>query len=362
MSSRSSKALRCLDLFCGAGGLSTGMHMAGFETVTGIDLDELAIDTFNKNKLGKGIVADIEKISSEEVKRICGGTVDLIVGGPPCQGMSLSGSRNETDKRNHLYKSFVRIVTDLSPQAILLENVPGLVSLFDGKIRDAILADFTSIGYRMQYKILRASDYGVPQHRRRVVFIGFKDKDFDYPEVTHFENPHKKSEKPMVSCKDALSDLPPLPETSFLGANTQEYVMQATNEFQKLMRLHSGAVLNHIAAKHSDKVRSIIALVSPGKNYNSLPLELKGTRKFHVAWTRFPEDTPSPTIDTGHRHHFHYHECRVPTVRECARLQSFPDDFQFYGNKTQQFRQVGNAVPPLMAKALGIAIRRAFDE
>lgn len=360
--SKSNHKLKCLDLFCGAGGLSCGLHMAGIETVAGIDFDAAAIETFAANHIGKGIVADLETISSEEIKKLCGGAVDIIVGGPPCQGMSLSGSRKETDKRNRLYKSFVRIVRDLSPQAFLLENVPGLVSLFDGKIKDGIVTEFSALGYQVQYKILRASDYGVPQHRRRVVFIGFKDKHFTYPSVTHFSVVTSKRQTPMVSCKDALSDLPTLPDSSFLGSEIQSYASKPQNTFQKMMRKNSLEVFNHIAAAHSEKIRSIIALVLPGKNYNSLPPELKGTRNFHVAWTRFPEDEPSPTIDTGHRHHFHYHECRVPTVRECARLQSFPDDFHFTGNKTQQFRQVGNAVPPLMAEALGLALRRAFDE
>lgn len=353
--------LRTLDLFCGAGGLSCGLHMAGIDTVAGIDFDPAAIATFNANGLGKGVVADIEKFKSEEIFNLCGGAVDVIVGGPPCQGMSLSGARDENDKRNRLYKSFVRIVRDFSPRAFLLENVPGLVSLYGGKIRDGIVSEFSGLGYDVRYQILRASDYGVPQHRRRVVFVGLKQGEFEYPQPTHFENPENGQTK-MVSCRDALCDLPPLSDNSFLGEPVQNYATDPQNDYQRLMRNSSVDVQNHIAAAHSDRVREIISMVPPGKNYNALPAELKGTRNFHVAWTRFPDDRPSPTIDTGHRHHFHYRECRVPTVRECARLQSFPDDFHFTGNKTQQFRQVGNAVPPLMAKALGLALRKALEQ
>lgn len=356
------KKLKCLDLFCGAGGLTCGFHMAGIETIVGIDHDKAAIETFNKNKLGHGIVADLENISSDEIKKACGGRVDIIAGGPPCQGMSLSGPRIESDKRNKLYKSFVRIVRDLSPRAVLLENVPGMVALFGGKIKDAILAEFSDLGYHMQFRIVRASDYGVPQHRRRVVFIGIKEGNFEYPEASHFPFPVPNGKSPMTTCADALSDLPALAESAFLGEAEQQYVCRPLNSFQKLMRTHSKIIFNHIAAKHSERIRSIIALVPAGGNYRSLPQELRGTRNFHVAWTRFPDDEPAPTIDTGHRHHFHYKENRVPTVRECARLQSFPDDFIFYGNKTQQFRQVGNAVPPLMAKALGEALRRSLNE
>lgn len=357
---RQERSLRCVDLFCGAGGLSCGLSMAGIETVLGIDFDATAIRTFNENKLGKGVVADLEKLSSEKIRELCKGPVDLIVGGPPCQGFSLSGFRNKDDKRNRLYKSFVRIVQDLSPRGFLLENVPGLVSLFGGKVRDSIIREFSKLGYCVKYQILRASDYGVPQHRRRVVFVGLREGIFNFPEPTHFKDPILGQSR-MVTCKDALDDLPLLSTGEFLGSEIQAYRSAPKNDFQRTMRKSSNVVLNHIAAKHSDVVRKTISLVPAGKNYKALPSNLRESRNFHVAWTRFPENEPSPTIDTGHRHHFHYSECRVPTVRECARLQSFPDDFRFTGNKTQQFRQVGNAVPPLMAMALGQSLKKALS-
>ena len=353
------RQLRCLDLFCGAGGLSCGLREAGIETVLGIDFDDAAIRTFNANGIGRGIVADIEAFPSDDIQRLCGGPVDLVVGGPPCQGFSLSGHRAEDDKRNRLYKSFVRIVRDLKPEGFLLENVPGLVSLFGGRVKDAIVREFSCLGYHVQYQVLRASDYGVPQHRRRVVFVGLRHLRFEFPTPTHFEHP-KNGQRRMVSCAEALDDLPRLADSSYLGEEVQPYAATATNDYQRQMRSRSAAVLNHVAAHHADAVRKMIALVPPGKNYKALPDGVRAKRNFHVAWTRFPEDAPAPTIDTGHRHHFHYRECRVPTVRECARLQSFPDDFRFLGTKTQQFRQVGNAVPPLMAKALGLAIRKAL--
>ena len=356
------KKLTCLDLFCGAGGLSCGLHMAGIRTVAGIDFDAAAIRTFNINNIGNGVVADLEKISSDEIKKLCGCNVDIIAGGPPCQGFSLSGFRDEGDKRNRLYKSFVRIVRDLTPRAFILENVPGLISLFGGRAKDAIISEFSELGFSVVYKILTASEYGVPQHRRRVVFVGLRGKKFKYPKVTHFATPSKASQKKMVSCVEALSDLPALSGGDELGEEVQHYAKDADCDFQRLMRKGSTAVFNHIAARHSEKVRSVISKVPPGGNYKSLPNDLRGIRNFHVAWTRFPDNEPSPTIDTGHRHHFHYKECRVPTVRECARIQSFPDNFHFTGNKTQQFRQVGNAVPPLLARALGMALKEALND
>ena len=157
-----------------------------------------------------------------------------------------------------------------------------------------------------------------------------------------------------MTCEMALSDLPPL--TDELGAEEQEYVDVPQNAYQKIMREKSRKVYNHVAATHSEKVQHIISLVPDGGNYRDLPEEYRSSRNFHVAWTRFASQKPAPTIDTGHRHHFHYKYNRVPTVRECARIQSFPDDFVFIGNKTQQFRQVGNAVPPLMAEKLAQAL------
>ena len=177
-----------------------------------------------------------------------------------------------------------------------------------------------------------------------------KKGNYEYPKA----NPRT------VSCSMALSDLPTLEDE--LGSENVPYPTDAQNVYQKLMRKNSNAVRNHIAANHSEKVKKIISLVPDGGNYKDLPEEYRNSRNFHVAWTRFASDKPAPTIDTGHRHHFHYKYNRVPTVRECARLQSFPDDFIFLGNKTQQFRQVGNAVPPLMAQCIADQLTKALGD
>ena len=343
-----------LDLFCGAGGLSYGFQEAGFNICLGIDNDEKALETFRLNHHNsKTICGDITKISYEkDIRPLVGDKkIDVIIGGPPCQGMSLSGFRKLDDPRNKLYLSYIRLVSEIKPKAFVIENVPGLVSLFKGQIKDSIIEKFQKMGYSIQFQILCAADYGVPQKRRRVIFVGTRDKGM------HFEFP--KKHKDVITCKMALSDLPPLVDT--LGEEEMSYISEPQNEYQKLMRIHSQKVYNHIAANHTDRVKHIISLVPAGGNYKDLPEEYQKTRNFHVAWTRFPDDKPAPTIDTGHRHHFHYKYNRVPTVRECARIQSFPDDFIFLGNKTQQFRQVGNAVPPLMAKEIAIKIKEMLE-
>lgn len=342
-----------IDLFCGAGGLSYGFESAGFDILLGIDNDKKALETFEKNHKGaKSICGDISKITYADIQKIIGSQrIDLIVGGPPCQGMSLSGPRRIDDPRNKLYLSYIRLVEEIQPRAFVIENVPGLVSLFGGQIKDSIIEKFTAMGYSVKYQLLCAADYGVPQSRKRVVFVGTKDGvEFQYPE--------KSLEQ--VSCEMALSDLPPLVDE--LGEERSEYAAPPANPYQELMRVRSTVVYNHVAAAHSDKVKKIISMVPDGGNYKSLPEEYRETRNFHVAWTRFASSKPAPTIDTGHRHHFHYKYNRVPTVRECARLQSFPDDFVFLGNKTQQFRQVGNAVPPLMAQAIANQVKVMLEE
>lgn len=339
--------MNAIDLFCGCGGLSYGFECSGVNILLGIDNDEMALKVFERNhKNAKSICGDITEINYSDIKKVIGNQkIDLIIGGPPCQGMSLSGPRKFDDPRNKLYLSYIRLVEEIKPKAFVIENVPGLVSLFKGQIKENILYRLTALGYKVDYRILCAADYGVPQNRKRVVFVGLRDKFFDFDSIV---------KKDIVTCEMALSDLPPLIDV--LGEDPNEYELASQNHYQKLMRERSNVVRNHVAAAHSEKVKSIIALVPDGGNYKDLPTEFKSTRNFHVAWTRFRSDKPAPTIDTGHRHHFHYKYNRVPTVRECARLQSFPDDFIFMGNKTQQFRQVGNAVPPLMAQAIAEAL------
>lgn len=347
------KNYNVIDLFSGAGGLSYGFEMAGFNILLGIDNDAKALETFQKNhKNSQVLCSDITNISYEkDIKPIIGNKkVDVIVGGPPCQGMSLSGPRKFDDPRNKLYLSYIRLVKEIQPVAFVIENVIGIISLFKGKIKDSIIEEFTKMGYKVQFKILLASEYGVPQNRKRVIFVGTKYEGFEYP---------KPSEK-IITSEMALSDLPTLEYE--LGNEEMSYISEPQNDYQQLMRQHSSKVLNHIAAKHSEKVTSTIALVPDGGNYKSLPENLRNTRNFNVAWTRFASWKPAPTIDTGHRHHFHYKYNRVPTVRESARLQSFPDDFIFYGSKTQQFRQVGNAVPPLMAQQIAHSLLKYLTD
>ena len=247
--------MNVIDLFSGAGGLSYGFESAGFNVLLGIDNDKKALETFEFNHKGaKSICGDITKITYEgDIKPLIGDkSIDVIIGGPPCQGMSLSGPRKFDDPRNKLYLSYIRLVEEIKPKAFVIENVPGLVGLFGGQIKDSIIEKFKLMGYNIQYKILCAADYGVPQNRKRVVFVGMKKGEFHYP--TPFEE--------KVTCSMALDDLPSLEDE--LGEDNASYATEPRNEYQKLMRTNSTSVRNHIAAAHSDKVKKIIALVPDG--------------------------------------------------------------------------------------------------
>lgn len=361
------KTYNVIDLFCGSGGFSYGFEEAGFNILLGADIWGDALKTFKENHKGSQILeADISDIDTNQVLDTYGiekQDVDVIIGGPPCQGFSLSGFRNEDDPRNQLYKSFVKIVDDIQPKAFVMENVPGLVKLFKGKAKDQILKDFESIGYAVNYKILMASEFGVPQNRRRVFFVGIKkgllsnsNSLFTFPEPSYGDETLNR----LITSKEALSDLPLL-DKGEKGEEKTDYASAPANNYQKSMRTKSHYVHNHIATVHKDKTVEIISMVPDGGNYKDLPKELHGIRKVNIAWTRMNSNKPCFTIDTGHNHHFHYKANRVPTVRESARIQSFPDHFIFWGTKTNQLKQVGNAVPPVLGRVIAEKLIKTLD-
>ena len=318
-----------------------GFEMAGFTGILAIDNWKDALTTYAYNRKGaRTLCGDLATLDPYKIKAEYDiSDVDVIIGGPPCQGFSVAGKRIIEDERNKLYKSFVGFVDCFRPHAFVMENVPNILSIGNGVVKDSIIKDFESLGYKVSVQVITASDYGVPQNRRRAVFVGLANgKEFQFPEPYKIEK---------VTSFDALSDLP---ENSL--ADGSPYPTEPSCDFQCYARKDSIGVYNHDITIHNDKTKEIIAMVPDGGNYKDLPLELQQTRKVHIAWTRLCSTKPSFTIDCGHNHHFHYKYNRVPTARESARLQSFPDRFIFLGNKGSQLRQIGNAVPPLMSKAI----------
>ena len=331
---------KIIDLFCGCGGLSLGFEEAGFESILAIDLWKDAIETYNFNRINKvGKCIDICSITNEELikyKKECIG----VIGGPPCQGFSTVGKRESSDPRNQLYKEYCRIVEIVQPMFFVLENVKGLLTLEQGFFKNDIVKRFSNLGYCVNYKILNASNYGVPQNRERVFFVGIKNKKFSFPLELNYK----------ITSSEGISDL------------RQGMYLAPENNYQSLMHGSILSISNHEITVHSEETKKIIAMIPDGGNIKSLPSEYWNIRKYNKAFERMNSNKPSNTVDTGHRNYFHYNENRIPTVRENARLQSFPDSFIFKGCKTSQYKQVGNAVPPRLAYAIAKAIKAQLEK
>ena len=343
--------MKIIDLFAGVGGLSLGFEMEGFESVIAIDFWDDAINTYNHNRKKKvGVTMDVTQFNNEILAKILQDhKIDGVIGGPPCQGFSSARLSNKTEKiveinksRNHLYLEFFRTVNIVRPKFFLIENVRGLVSANKGAFVKDIIERFGGIGYNVSYKILNASDYGVPQNRQRVFFVGLLEGEFEFPEKFEYK----------VSTKEAIMDLIQSNEE-----DVQKYSTPSKNEYQKLMRNGKRTVKNHEVTIHNEQTTNVISMVPNGGNIKSLSPEYWNIRKYNKAFQRMNSELPSNTIDTGHRNYFHYEANRIPTARESARIQSFPDSFEFLGTKGSQYKQVGNAVPPLLAKVLAEKIK-----
>lgn len=343
MSNRKVTQPTFIDLFSGCGGMSLGFHQAGFHPLLAIDHWSDALETYKLNNPKTPVLeADLMTLQATDIAHEVGSPT-MIIGGPPCQGFSISGKRDPDDPRNILYQSFVNFVDVLRPKYFVMENVPNMASMGEGRILAAAVEEFEALGYKVSSQILLASDYGVPQNRRRLFVVGVATGDnFQFPTPTSADIASK------ISTSRAISDLP---ESSLEDGSP--YVSEPLSSYQRAMRSDSTGVWNHQITNHSQKTVETIALVPDGGNYKNLPEHLQRTRRVNIAWTRYSSAKPSHTIDTGHRHHFHYKFNRIPTVRESARLQSFPDSFVFSNSRTSQYKQVGNAVPPLLARAIG---------
>lgn len=330
-----------IDLFCGCGGLSRGFELAGFNVSLAIDMWEDAIKTYNYNhKKPIGLCKDIRMLDNnfldnyKQKHHIVG-----IIGGPPCQGYSTVGKRDINDDRNYLYLEYCRVVENIQPEFFILENVKGLLTLNEGVFRDDIINRFKKIGYKVVYKVLNAADFGVPQNRQRVFFVGIKNKEFQFP----------KEKQNKVSTIEAIGDL----ENCI-----DKYLIAPQTKYQKIMRKDNNELNNNEKTNHSIQTINIIKKIPDGGKIKDLDKKYWNIRKYNKAFQRMNSKLPSNTIDTGHRNYFHYKENRIPTVRESARIQSFSDDFIFLGSKTSQYKQVGNAVPPLLAYEIAKEIKK----
>ena len=354
------KSFKILDLFCGAGGFSYGMHKNNhFTTVVASDFNEKAADTFAFNMPEASvIVGDIKdhEIKNQIIERSKERGVNMIIGGPPCQGFSMKGKKlGLNDERNFLFREYLSVVEALSPEVFVIENVKSLLSTAGGWFREEILAYIQKLGYSVKYGVLNAKDFGVPQSRERAIFICSKSKTINLP----------TGKGVLTTVRDAISDLAYL--ESGEGEEVSRYLMQPQSDYQRCMRNESGILYNHVASKHSDLALEKLRMIPSERGKEFLPEELLGRQKFHTTWGRLTWDGVSPTIDTrfdtpSNGTNSHPELNRAITPREAARLQSFGDDFVFKGSKFYIRTQIGNAVPPLMAYAIANAIWKEYEQ
>lgn len=348
---------KVLDLFCGAGGFSCGLDMVdGFSTEVALDFEESALNTFQKNfpntECVCGNICD-DDIKNKVIKASKERGVNMIIGGPPCQGFSLKGKNlGLEDPRNFLFLEYVDIVSKVKPQIFVIENVKNMISSGNGYFIKQIYEKFEKLGYHLNHGILNAYNFGVPQTRERTIIIGTLDECGITLPDEFVEN--------KTTVRDAISDLSYL--ESGEGSDVSEYINGPQSDYQSILRDGMTKLHNHKATNHAKVALDKLKLIPPEGDKTSMPEELYGNQKFMTTWSRLVWDKPSPTIDTrfdtpsnGRNSHPYLH--RSITPREAARIQSFPDSFIFYGKKVSICKQIGNAVPPLLAKAIGEHIK-----
>lgn len=355
------KEFRILDLFSGAGGFSYGMEKnSHFKTLVALDFNDNALKTFKYNMPKTEIICgDITNcdIKAKVIETSIRKKVNMIIGGPPCQGFSPKGKKlGLKDPRNFLFNEYLNIVEVLKPEVFVIENVKALLSVSAGWFRKQIIEKVKLMGYQIDYGILTASDFGVPQLRKRAIFICSKNKKINLP---------KPYDIPAVTVRDAIYDLAYL--NSDEGSFEQDYITEPISDYQLSMRKESLKLYNHKASNHSAVALKKLSMIPPecGKEY--LPEDMLGKQKFKGTWGRLKWDDVSPTIDTrfdassnGTNNHPFLN--RAITPREAARIQSFDDKFVFIGYKLYIRQQIGNAVPPLLAKAIADQIYEALGK
>ena len=349
-----------IDLFSGAGGLSLGLKQAGMDVVISNELEKDFAETYRKNSpscrmINKNIY-DID-FGREAGEIGLSGKVDLVAGGPPCQGFSTVGRKDKNDVRNSLFEQFLRVVSETKPRYVLFENVSGFKRLYEGIAYKGTVEGLSSMGYEYVSGVLNAMDYGLPQSRQRTIILAWREG----------ENPvflptptHGSKRKPFLTLLDAISDLPPIGT----GLSSSSYLCNPQNEYQKLLRGSCTVLTEHFCAKYGDRMKSVISKVPPGGSIMDVPVDLRPKGYFKNTYARLVPDSPSPTMTRNFgtpssSRCIHPFQDRALSTREGARLQGFPDSYIFHGGKGSKNLQIGNAVPVVLARVLGESISSA---
>ena len=385
-----------IDLFSGAGGLSEGLELAGFHSLYASEIVPIYAETYRLNHPEAMVdVRDIRSVDPQAVRESLGlevGELDLVAGGPPCQGFSINAPiRSTDDPRNHLFREYLRFVDEFKPRAVLIENVPGLVSFEHGGTLHAIIDALAQLGYGADVHILGAPYYGVPQMRWRTIVMGLRGAVIPqsaWPEPTRHaplranfattfdghnivKTPSPETSAPFTTLREAIGDLPPLANGE-RGERVKPYACEPTCDYQRRLRTGSAGVANHEAGRLSAINMERLRYIRPGENWTAIPFELlpkgmqRARRTDHTKrYGRTPWNEIASTVLTKCDPHwgayFHPDQDRTYTVREAARIQSFPDHYVFCGAQAEQYAQVGNAVPPMLAEAVGNSLRAVLE-
>jgi DNA (cytosine-5)-methyltransferase 1 len=358
METKADRGPRCLDLFCGIGGLTLGLEAAGLRSIGGVDYWEESRATFDRNLSPlRCMPSDLTRTTVGEIEEFFGvdaSEIEVVAGGPPCQGFSTVGKRSEADPRNVLWRHYCDLVSEIRPAYVVIENVEGMLVGHRGRQAEAVVAGFNEIGYHMKCKLLRAADYGVPQLRKRTIFLGWLDGLVE-PEFP------KRNVSELVTVAEAIFDLP------VLGSKEKKtaYESEPSTDYQRARRKGCVVLHNHEAANHPPELIEVLSHIPDGGNRKSIPDRLQPKSGFHNSYARLASWKPAIAVTSNMRkpssaRATHPVQNRGLTVREGLRLQSFDDAFVVLGSRTNQYLQVGNAVPPLLARAIGLEVVKAF--
>lgn len=354
------KTYNVIDLFAGVGGLTYGFStLPEFNIIFANEIDRDIAIAYTLNHPNVAMMnCDIYDLTKEKIEEILSGQkVDIILGGPPCQSYSTLGKRR-MDDRAHLFIQYKRVLQILMPKVFVFENVVGILSMDKGRLFEQVKREFAELGYGLKYKVLDAVDFGVPQHRERVILVGFQNhNNFQYPLPTHGEGL-----KAYVTLREAIGDLPVLKS----GEHSQAYAHPANNEFLQFVRNNCDRLTEHAAPTNGEHLIKLMEALKDGQSKDDLPEELRPKSGYRNTYAKLWWDKPSTTITRNFScpsssRCIHPRDSRAMSIREGARLQSFPDDYQFYGTDGMKRLEIGNAVPPLLSLAIAKQMLKALS-